>query len=71
MIGKWGKSDEGIHTYSINATTKDDIYTLIDEAKKAGWKFFDTPNITYKAKTFHVLLKLYNPKEWGLPEESS
>lgn len=70
MIGNWGRNKEGIYTYSINTTTKDEIYQLIDAAKEMGWKFWDTPNITFKAKTFHVLLKLYKPKEMGYPTES-
>jgi hypothetical protein len=69
MIGSFGRNAEGVHTYSINTTTKDEIYTLIDAARSMGWKFFDTPNITHKFKTYHVLLKLYKPGE-VYPEES-
>lgn len=69
MIGSFGRNAEGVHTYSINTTTKDEIYTLIDAAKEMGWKFFDTPNITHKFKTYHVLLKLYKTGE-VYPEES-
>jgi hypothetical protein len=70
MIGDFGKSKEGIYTYSINATQKDEIYKMIDEVKAMGFKFWDTPNLTFKARTWHVLLKLYLPKEMGYPEES-
>ena len=71
MIGNWGRNKEGIHTYSINTTTKDEIYQLIDAAREMGWRFWETPNITHKFKTYHVLLKLYKPKELGYPVESS
>jgi len=71
MIGDWGINKEGIRTYSINTTTKDEIYQLMDATREMGWRFWDTPNLTYKAKTWHVLLKLYKPKEMGYPTESS
>jgi hypothetical protein len=70
MIGNWGRDKEGIHTYSINTTTKDEIYTLILAVKEQGAKLWDTPNITFKGRTYHVLLKFYIPKESGYPEES-
>lgn len=71
MIGNFGRNKEGVYTYRVNATTKEDLYTLIEESKEMGWKFFDTPNIIKVNKTYSVLLKLYNPKEMGYPEESS
>jgi hypothetical protein len=71
MIGDWGRSKEGIYTHSINATTKDDIYNLIKQLRDSGAKFWETPNITHKFKTYHVLLKWYVPKEMGYPDESS
>jgi hypothetical protein len=72
MIGNFGKDDEGVHTYRINATTKDDLHTLIDECRKSGWRFWDTPNILKAhGRTWTVLLKLYQPKQMGYPEESS
>lgn len=71
-IGRYGKNAEGIHTYTLDTTTKEEIYQLIDEAKKMGWKFWDTPNIvTAPRNTFHTVLKIYHPKETGYPEESS
>jgi hypothetical protein len=70
MIGDFGVNSEGVHTYSINATSKDEIYKMIDDVKELGFKFWNTPNLTYKAKTWHVLLQIYIPKEMGYPEES-
>ena len=71
MSGNWGRNSEGVYTYSINATTKDEIYQLMEASRAMGWRFWDTPNLTYKARTWHVLLKLYKPKELGYPEESA
>jgi len=70
-IGRWGKNAEGVHTYTLDTTTKEEIYQLIDAAKDMGWRFWDTPNIVKAPKTYHVVLKLYNPKEFGISEESS
>ncbi len=71
MIGDFGKDNEGVYTYRINATTKNDLYDLIKAVKEQGWKFFDTPNILKThGRTFTVLLKLYKPSETGYPEES-
>lgn len=71
-IGRWGKNAEGVHTYTLDTTSKEEIYQLIDAAKSMGWKFWDTPNILSAPRnTFHVKLKLYYPKELGYPEESS
>ncbi len=70
MIGDFGRSEEGIYTYRINTTTKDDIHTILKEVREMGWKFWDTPNIIKVHKTYSVLLKLYNPEEMGYPEES-
>lgn len=71
MIGDFGEDTEGVHSYSINATKKEEIYEVMDEARKLGFKFWDVPVLTYKAKTWHTLLKLYVPKEMGYPEESN
>lgn len=71
-IGRWGKNSEGIHTYTLDTTTKEEIYQLIDSARAMGWKFWETPNITTAPRnTFHVVLKLYYPKDLGYPLESS
>lgn len=70
QIGEWGRNEEGVYTYSINATEKDDIYKILQQVKDSGAKFWDTPNIIKKFKTYHVLLKFYVPKEMGYPEES-
>jgi hypothetical protein len=70
MIGDFGKNEEGVHTFRVNASTKEDIYKVIEESKEMGWKFWDTPNIEKVHKTWSVLLKLYNPKELNYPEES-
>lgn len=71
VIGAFGKNKEGVYTYRINTTTKDEIYIILDEARKAGWKFWETPNIEKVHKTYSVLLKIYYPKELGYPEESN
>lgn len=71
MIGSYGKNEEGVLTYRINTTTKEDIYTIIDSARSMGFKFWETPNILKVHKTWSVLLKLYVPKELGYPEEST
>lgn len=59
QIGDFGKNKRGVHTFSINATEKDDLYKVINHARGMGWRFFQTPNITKKFKTYHVLLELY------------
>ena len=71
MIGDYGKNSEGVHTFRINTTTKDDIYTILKESKEMGFRFWETPNIEKVHKTYSVLLKLYVPKDMGYPEESS
>ena len=71
VIGAFGKTQEGIYQYRINATLKEEIYTIIQEARDLGFKFWETPNIEKVHKTYTVLLKLYIPKEMGYPEESS
>jgi hypothetical protein len=71
MIGNFGKDKEGVYTYRINATSKDDLYTLIEHCRAMGWKFWDTPNLQRVHKTWSVLLKIYDPKESGYTEESS
>lgn len=65
LIGDWGKNEEGVFTYRINATKKDDIHIIIAEAKEAGFKFWETPSIIRSHKTWSVLLKLFIPKEQG------
>ena len=71
QIGNWGKNHEGGYTYSINTTTKEEIYTILEQVKAEGAKFWETPNIIHRFKTYHVLLKFYVPKEMNYPEESS
>lgn len=71
MVGKWGRTNEGVYTYSINTTTKEDIYEILETIRSQGAKFWETPNIIHKFKTYHVLLKFYIPNEMGYPEESS
>lgn len=71
MIGDFGRDEEGVYIYRINATTKDDLNELITAVKNQGWKFFDQPNILKaQGRTYTVLLKLYKPSEGGYPEES-
>lgn len=71
MIGSYGRNKEGIHTYRVNATTKDDLYEIIDHCRKMGWKFWNTPNLLKAHKTWSVLLEIYIPKELGYPVEES
>jgi hypothetical protein len=71
MIGNFGRDKEGIYTYRINATSSDDLHKIIDECRKIGWKFWDTPNIQKVHKTWSVLLKIYNPEEMNYPEDES
>lgn len=71
VIGFFGKNKEGIYKYRINATQKEEIYQIIDEAKSLGFKFWQTPNIEkVPGRTWSVLLELYFPKDMGYPEES-
>jgi hypothetical protein len=70
MIGNFGVDKEGVRTYRINATRKEDLYNLIKECRDMGWRFWDTPNIQQVHKTYSVLLKIYDPKEKGYPDES-
>jgi hypothetical protein len=69
MIGDFGKNAEGVMTYRINATSKDDLYMIIEKARDVGYKFWDTPNIEKAFNTWSVLLQIYIPKEMGYPEE--
>jgi hypothetical protein len=71
VIGSFGKNKEGVYTYRINTTTKEEIYILLDEVKNQGWKYWETPNIEKVNKTYSLLLKIFYPKELGYPEESS
>lgn len=57
MCGDFGMNEEGLHTVSINATSRQDLLDIIIAAKAAGAIFYEMPQITYKAKTFHVLLQ--------------
>lgn len=70
MIGDFGKNNEGVYTYRINATLKEELYDLIDAVREQGWRFFDTPNIMKAhGRTYTLLLKLYKPSETGYPDE--
>jgi hypothetical protein len=46
------------------------LHLIIEEAKNAGWKFWQVPNLVKNHKTWSVLLQIYKPKEMGYPEES-
>jgi hypothetical protein len=70
QVGSFGRSEEGVYTFSINTTTKEDIYTILQQVREEGAKFWETPNIIKKFKTYHCLLKFYVPKEMNYPEES-
>jgi len=63
MVGNFGRDEEGVFTYSVNTTTKEDMQFIIDAVIIAGGEFSETPKITYKAKTFHALLKFFVPEE--------
>jgi hypothetical protein len=69
MIGDWGRDVEGIYSFSINATRKDEILDIIAEATTAGARLWEAPTIVLKHKTYHTLLKFYVPGENGYPIE--
>jgi hypothetical protein len=71
MIANQGKNVEGVYTFRINATLKDDLHLIIKEAKQTGFKFWKKPIIEKAHKTYSVLLQLYIPSDLGYPEESS
>lgn len=71
MVGDWGENEEGIYYSRVNATRKNDLQLIIDEMKKAGFKFWEKPCIEPSHKTWSVLLKFYIPGALGYPEESS
>jgi hypothetical protein len=59
QIGDFGKNSKGIHTISINATEKEDLYSCMAELRSNGWKLWDTPNILKSFKTYHVKIQIY------------
>jgi hypothetical protein len=63
MIGDFGRDSEGIYTYSVNTTTKDELETIISCVLETGGVFWKEPKITFKARTFHSLLQFYVPGE--------
>jgi|tagenome__1003787_1003787.scaffolds.fasta_scaffold20964066_6 hypothetical protein len=71
MIANRGKNSEGVYTFRINATLKDDLELIIQEAKDAGFRFWKKPIIEKAHKTYSVLLQIYIPRDFGYPEESS
>jgi hypothetical protein len=70
MILDFGKNEEGVRTYRVNATDKGDLEKIIDESKGMGWKFWTEPYPEKSHKSWSVLLKMYDPKELNYPEES-
>lgn len=64
MVGKW-KEKDGVEVFTITGT-KEDCYMIVNEAREAGAKFADTPNISHIHNgQYHVLLKLKIPVEVG------
>lgn len=53
---------EGIYTFRINSTAKEDLERIINESLEMGWKFWEEPEIEKVFKTYSVLMKIYNPK---------
>lgn len=60
MVGEW-KAKDGVQLYTVTGT-KEECYLIVEEARQAGAKFADTPNIlNVHNGQFHVLLKLKVP----------
>jgi hypothetical protein len=62
MVGNFGVDVEGLHTFSVNTTTKQEILDIIKATEEAGAKYYEKPNITFKAKTYHALLQFQVPE---------
>lgn len=62
-VSDWGRDNEGIHTMRVNATKKEDLLLIIEQTKKAGFKFWNTPAIEKTHKSWSVLIQLMNPNE--------
>lgn len=62
MFGNFGRDEKGIYTYSVNTTSKDDIQLIIDGIIAGGGEFVEQPEIGFKRRTFHCLLKFHVPK---------
>ena len=69
FVSNFGTDNEGITTYRINGE-KEDLLTIIKEAKDLGFKFWEKPILEKAHKQFSVLLKLYVPRDLNYPEES-
>jgi hypothetical protein len=67
MVGSHGKNEEGVYTYSVNTTSRADIQVIIDGIIAAGAEFWETPEITFKHRTFHCLLRFYIPTGVKMP----
>ena len=68
-VADFGMDNEGVTTYRINGE-KQDLITIIKEAKALGFKFWKKPIIQKAHKHYSVLLKLYIPKDMNYPDES-
>lgn len=66
----FGTNTEGVTTYRVNGH-KDDLQTIIDEAKMMGFDFWETPRIVKVHKDWSVLLRLFVKKDLGYQEEST
>lgn len=70
MVGTWGAKD-GVQAFTVTGT-KEEIKQIISEARQAGAKFADTPNICHIHNAqWHVLLKLKVPVGVGSNGNSS
>jgi hypothetical protein len=63
MFGSFGKDNNGVYTYRVNTTTKEDIQLIIDAIIAAGAEFVENPEIGFKARTYHSLLRFQVPRE--------
>lgn len=60
IVGNFGIKN-GVQTYRVNGT-KDDLHLIIDEIRKEGAKFDDTPHLEYvRNNQWSMLLKIKVP----------
>ena len=62
FVANFGTDNEGVTTFRINGE-KEDLVTIIKEAKDLGFEFWEKPNLEKAHKHYSVLLKVYIPRE--------
>lgn len=67
-VANFGKDSEGVLTYRVNGE-KEDLLTIIKEAKDLGFQFWQNPIIEKAHKHYSVLLRLYIPRDMNYPDE--